>query len=107
MKEDLEAAGKVQLALLPEERPAIPGVTFAWKYKPCRELGGDLLNIVPLNDTQIGLYVLDVSGHGVKAALLAVMVNQELARVLAPKGRGQRGEAPRQACRPRPWSRTI
>jgi sigma-B regulation protein RsbU (phosphoserine phosphatase) len=89
MRHDLEAAAKVQQALLPEGPPPIPGVNFAWQFKPCTELGGDLLNVVVLDDGRVALYVLDVVGHGVKAALLAVMVSRVLVQLLWPGGAGQ------------------
>jgi response regulator RpfG family c-di-GMP phosphodiesterase len=50
MKRDLETAAKVQAALLPREVPAMAGADFAWQFKPCTELAGDLLNIVPLGE---------------------------------------------------------
>lgn len=78
MKADLEAAARVQLALLPAELPSGDGVQFAWSYQPCDELAGDILGIQRLDAQHVGLYVLDVSGHGVRAALLAVTVNRLL-----------------------------
>ncbi len=81
MKQDLAAAARVQQALLPDVAPNIPGATFAWTYRPCAELGGDSLNVFSLNDHQVGMYVLDVTGHGVPASLLSVT----LSRVLIPR----------------------
>ncbi len=80
---DLAAARRVQEALLPPERPEVPGITVRWRFEPCEALAGDLLNVVPIDDRHVALYVLDVVGHGVAAALLAVMVNQALARMIA------------------------
>jgi sigma-B regulation protein RsbU (phosphoserine phosphatase) len=48
--------------------------------RPCDELGGDGLNVIPLGDGKVGLYILDVSGHGVASALLSVT----LSRLLSP-----------------------
>lgn len=81
MRQDLAAAARVQQALLPEAAPNIPGAAFAWTYRPCAELGGDSLNVFALNDHQVGMYVLDVTGHGVPASLLSVT----LSRVLMPR----------------------
>jgi sigma-B regulation protein RsbU (phosphoserine phosphatase) len=80
MSHDLKAAAKIQRTFLPRETPATPGVEFAWNYQPCDELAGDGLNIIPLGDGKIGLYILDVSGHGVSSALLSVT----LSRLLSP-----------------------
>ena len=80
MSRDLKAAARIQSTFLPSEVPRLPGIEFAWRYQPCDELAGDGLNVIPLNDGNIGLYVLDVSGHGVVAALLSVT----LSRLLSP-----------------------
>ncbi len=81
MKNDLAAAARVQQALLPDTLPAFSNVNFAWTYRPCSELGGDSLNVFQLDADHVGLYVLDVSGHGVSASLLSVT----LSRVLIPR----------------------
>jgi sigma-B regulation protein RsbU (phosphoserine phosphatase) len=78
MKFDLDAAGKVQAALLPATSPAVPGYAFAWLFRPSAELAGDIFNVFRLDDRHVGLYVLDVSGHGVAAALLSVTVSRFL-----------------------------
>ena len=80
MSRDLKAAAKIQETFLPREAPRVPGTDFAWIYQPCDELGGDGLNVIPLGDGRIGLYILDVSGHGVASALLSVT----LSRLLSP-----------------------
>lgn len=80
MRADLRAAGDVQRALLPVGAPRINGVRFHWVFRPCSELGGDFLNVFRLDDAHAGFYLLDVSGHGVPAALLSVTIS----RVLAP-----------------------
>jgi phosphoserine phosphatase RsbU/P len=84
IRHDLEAAARVQQSLLPEAPPDVPGVCFAWQFRPCAELAGDLLNVVMLDERRVALYVLDVVGHGVKAALLAVMVTRILSQMLSP-----------------------
>ena len=80
MSRDLKAAAKIQEAFLPREALHVPGLAFAWTYRPCDELGGDGLNVIPLGGRRVGLYLLDVSGHGVASALLSVT----LSRVLSP-----------------------
>ena len=70
MSRDLKAAAKIQETFLPRDVPRVPGTDFAWIYRPCDELAGDGLNIIPLGDGKVGLYILDVSGHGVASALL-------------------------------------
>lgn len=76
MKRDLQAAATVQQSLLPNILPQMPGVKVAWRFRPCDELAGDFLNVFPLDDHNLGLYVADVSGHGVAASLLSVAISR-------------------------------
>jgi phosphoserine phosphatase RsbU/P len=80
MKRDLEAAARIQQAFLPGAAPAVGTARFAWRYRPCDELAGDTLNVVSLDDRHVGVFVVDVSGHGVPAALLSVTVSRLLSR---------------------------
>jgi sigma-B regulation protein RsbU (phosphoserine phosphatase) len=80
MSRDLKAAAKIQRTFLPRASPTIPGLEFAWSYRPCDELAGDGLNIIPLGGGKVGAYIFDVSGHGVSSALLSVTVS----RLLSP-----------------------
>jgi len=81
LRQDLEAAAAVQRSLLPTVLPQIPGIRFAWRFLPCQELAGDFLNVISLDDRHVGLYILDVSGHGVAAALLSVTLSHFLSPV--------------------------
>lgn len=80
MRRDLELAANVQRALLPHGPREFGGVRFAWAYEPCEHLAGDIFNVFPLDQEHVAFYLLDVSGHGVPAALLSVT----LSRVLSP-----------------------
>jgi sigma-B regulation protein RsbU (phosphoserine phosphatase) len=97
MKQDLEAASRVQSLLLPDKNLMLPGVRFAWQFQPCAELAGDLLNVMPIDDQHVGLCVMDVVGHGVKAALLAVMISRVLGQLLAARGAVTRSRGPHRA----------
>lgn len=78
MSRDLAAAARVQRSLLPDDQLQISGVSIAWKYTPCEELAGDFLNLVPLDDSHLAIFVVDVSGHGAASSLLAVAVGRLL-----------------------------
>jgi sigma-B regulation protein RsbU (phosphoserine phosphatase) len=80
MSRDLQAAARIQETFLPRRVPRVPGLDFAWLYRPCDELAGDALNVIPLGEGKVGLYLLDVSGHGVASALLSVTMS----RLLSP-----------------------
>ncbi|MCP4131789.1 MAG: SpoIIE family protein phosphatase [bacterium] len=73
MEDDLDAARAVQLSFLPE----IPDVSFLaidYQYTPLKAVGGDLLSLIKLNEKQLGLFIGDVTGHGVKASLYTSLV---------------------------------
>jgi sigma-B regulation protein RsbU (phosphoserine phosphatase) len=84
MSRALKAAAKIQETFLPREVPRIPGIDFAWVYQPCDELAGDGLNVIPLGDGKFGLFILDVSGHGVASALLSVTLSRLLSSPSEP-----------------------
>jgi sigma-B regulation protein RsbU (phosphoserine phosphatase) len=84
MRADLDAAAKVQAALLPAARPHVPGYRFGWRFVPSAFVAGDILNVFPLDGRHVGLYLLDVSGHGVAAALLSVTVSRFLSPLCDP-----------------------
>ena len=81
MSRDLEAAARVQESLLPEETVDIDGAEFMWYYRPCDELAGDGLNLFKCDEDHVAMYVMDVSGHGVAAALLSVSVTHHLSQM--------------------------
>lgn len=78
MKRDLQAAARIQQALLPRALPKTDQYEFSWLYEPSEELAGDTLNVFDLGDGNIALYTLDVSGHGVSASLLSVTLSHWL-----------------------------
>ncbi len=84
LKRDLQAAEQVHRALLPSSVPNAPGMEFAWYLRSCDEVGGDTLNVFRLDERHLCFYVLDVSGHGVASALLAVQVSRFLNPLLGP-----------------------
>jgi sigma-B regulation protein RsbU (phosphoserine phosphatase) len=86
LTQDLAAAAGIQRALLPALPPELPGARFAWAFEPCNQLTGDYLSVFRLDDRHVGLCVLDVSGHGVAAALLSVTASHLLARVAGGSG---------------------
>ncbi len=77
---DLESAALLQRALLPQPFTGIDNITFDWIFNPCNEIGGDIFNIFKLDNDHIGIFSIDVSGHGVSAALLSFA----LSKILSP-----------------------
>ncbi len=76
---DLRAAAGIQRSLIPQHPPAADSVQVAWRFLPCDRIGGDVFNLYSLDPHNLALYVVDVSGHGVPAAMVTVSVSQSLA----------------------------
>jgi len=75
MKTELELARQVQTRLLPDTCPYIPGMRVSSFYKPMEELGGDFYDFIRFQEKHlVGLFISDVSGHGMPAALITSML---------------------------------
>jgi phosphoserine phosphatase RsbU/P len=81
---DLKLAARVQQALLPPASLQLGGLHIARTMHPCTDLAGDAVGVVALPHGHVGLYMLDVSGHGVGAALLSFTLNH----MLSPSAEG-------------------
>ncbi|MFP5235256.1 MAG: SpoIIE family protein phosphatase [Acidobacteriota bacterium] len=66
---ELEAARTVQQILVPEEIPAIPGFSIQSIYKPASQVGGDFFQILPTPSGGALIFIGDVSGKGMPAAM--------------------------------------
>jgi len=69
---ELRSASDFVRSLLPRSGELVPGVRLEWQFLPSSHLGGDLFQVARWGDDHIGLMVLDMSGHGIGAALRAV-----------------------------------
>lgn len=82
MEEDLKMAQEIQLAMLPQQYPAFPRpgqpaeslFQFSHRYLPTGSVGGDFFTISALSETQAGVFLCDVAGHGVRSALITAMI---------------------------------
>lgn len=79
---DLKMASEVQEALLPQQYPTFPpsaseadsALRFCHRYFPGGAVGGDFFDVLPLSDTSVGVFLCDVMGHGMRAALVTAIV---------------------------------
>ncbi len=78
IEEDLYRAELIQQALLPRSMPKVKGYSINALYRPSRNVGGDLYDIVRFDNRTLGFYVADAAGHGVSAAMLAVLFKHRL-----------------------------
>lgn len=72
LESDLKKAQRVQRKFLPAGFPRVPDFDFFGYYAPCNQLGGDFFGTITLSDGRIALYLVDVAGHGVSAAMITV-----------------------------------
>jgi serine phosphatase RsbU (regulator of sigma subunit) len=92
---ELQAARLMQMSLLPSVRLqkeiiARSGLDIASRSASCTEIGGDLWGLSALDGGRVGVYTLDVAGHGTTAALTAFRVHtliHELGAWLLDPGR--------------------
>lgn len=69
---DIEYAKEMQRCLLPSQLPKNMSVSFDAEYLAAEHLSGDFYNVVKLDEDNIAIYIGDVSGHGISAAMLTV-----------------------------------
>jgi sigma-B regulation protein RsbU (phosphoserine phosphatase) len=84
MRKNLESGRTVQQSLLPREIPDLPTIEFAARFYPSLYVSGDIYNVFRLDEKHFGFYNIDVSGHGVPAALFSVGISQRLNNDLYP-----------------------
>lgn len=78
MESELRIAHDMQMALLPDRPPDIPGVRIAGICIPSSHVGGDYYNFLDLSGTKTGIVLSDVSGKGMQAATVAMRFNEML-----------------------------
>jgi len=80
--DELSAGRAVQTAFMPPENPEVPGWSL-WLYsRPANSVGGDMVDLIPINDINYGVVLGDVSGKELGAALYMVKLQSTL-RALA------------------------
>lgn len=72
LDKELDYAKAIQQSLLPPSVINFEDVIFNSKYMPCEKLSGDFYDIYEIDKENIGMYILDVAGHGVPASLLTM-----------------------------------
>jgi PAS domain S-box-containing protein len=90
---DLEMARDIQQVFLTQNFPSFPRsmtaqeswLSFCHWYQPAEQVGGDFFCVLPLSDTEAGVFICDVLGHGLRAALVTAIV-RGLLEELTPIG---------------------
>ncbi|MDB6156041.1 MAG: sensory transduction regulatory protein [Chthoniobacteraceae bacterium] len=79
---ELRIAHEMQIGMLPSRFPCIPrgasltesALHFESVYTPSGQISGDFFDIMPVSDTAAGVFICDVMGHNVSAALVTAMI---------------------------------
>ncbi|MBN2671190.1 MAG: response regulator, partial [Deltaproteobacteria bacterium] len=77
LQKNLRQAALSLESMLPPRSRTSP-LHVDWFFKPAVYIGGDLFNVFHLNERQTSIFSIDVSGHGVAAALFASTLNNML-----------------------------
>ncbi|AOY76062.1 SpoIIE family protein phosphatase [Clostridium formicaceticum] len=78
LENNLNMASKIQEALIPKSLGNIPNCSFFWQFQPSGKVGGDIFDVFMLDEDHMGLYAIDVMGHGVASSMLAVALSEFL-----------------------------
>jgi phosphoserine phosphatase RsbU/P len=72
-EEELEEARAIQSVMMPAEPLRVGAVRISHAFQPVAAVGGDFLDYFEMSDGSIGLYLGDVSGKGLAAAMYAAL----------------------------------
>jgi len=82
MEENLHMAREIQSAMLPQQYPTFPrhappeqsALQFVHRYQPAETVSGDFFSVSALSEDVAGVFICDVTGHGMRAALVTAMI---------------------------------
>ena len=78
VKAEIDAANRIQAALLPLHAPHLSGASVASHYRAATEIGGDYFDFLTMRDGQIGIAFGDVAGHGLTSGIVMAMAKAAL-----------------------------
>lgn len=74
---DLQAAAALQQSILPPHAIQHGPYHADWLFIPSAWVSGDIFHFFPLDGKAVGFYSVDVSGHGVSAAMMSVAIARQ------------------------------
>lgn len=98
LESDFNMAREIQQIFLPDQYPTFPhsvapkdsALKFSHRYIPAAAVGGDFFDIFAITDSAAGVFICDVMGHGMRAALITAIMRgliEELLPVAADAGK--------------------
>ncbi|HPB82273.1 MAG TPA: PAS domain S-box protein [Spirochaetota bacterium] len=81
VEKDLKLAQLIQRSFLPKKIPKINDLISDYRYYPLDKVGGDFFSINTINKNTLSVFIGDVAGHGVSAALFLSLVKSATERI--------------------------
>ena len=78
VKAEIDAANRIQAALLPLDAPNLAGASVSSHYRAASEIGGDYFDFLKLPNGDIGIAFGDVAGHGLTSGIVMAMAKSAL-----------------------------
>jgi len=103
---DLIEAKKLQQSLIRERFKQFPGGDLSFLLRSSGHVGGDLVGFYQISEDELGIYALDVSGHGISSALMTARLAGYLSGA-APDQNIALEKADDGSYRSRPLSETV
>jgi serine phosphatase RsbU (regulator of sigma subunit) len=69
LERELQLAAEIQLSILPDALPQVPGFDFGARILPARQVGGDFYDVFEPRPNQVSVVIGDVADKGVPSAL--------------------------------------
>ena len=80
-RRELRLAQSVQMGFMPKSFPRPDKITFDKYYLACDMLGGDLFDVFNIDEDHVAIYMADIAGHGVSAALISGLLKMAVSSV--------------------------
>ena len=81
-KDELELAVKLQNSILPDRKIKIGSVTISTKYIPFNSISGDYYDVIKIAEDKYVIFLIDITGHGIPAALYTTLTKAILLNTL-------------------------
>lgn len=78
LRQDLELAAQIQKSFLPRETISVEGLEFLAAYRAAYDVGGDFYDVFWVGPNKLAMFIGDISGKGIAAALLMARISGEL-----------------------------
>ncbi len=86
MEEDLKIAQAAQKGIMKSDSPVCSRIAVDFRYKPLDRVGGDYFSFFTSPDDTMGLFIGDVAGHGIAAALFTALLKASTSRAFRKHG---------------------